>query len=293
MWNEIGAMALDPMSGVMRFMSGDASRVVDKPSDMVPSNLSAIAYVGTLWRGSNNDAIEPNTYGFFETDLLYGDLTTGSSRTPYDAFAVRLSFGGGTAFSEARVRGRLFSTPLRRSIFSLSQMYQFNSNPAYRFGAQAFEASVSGEKRFTSRLSMVALAGGGVTVLGAVDSIPLTGIVDEPDPPPDAGQGVSTGPRYYDYGPGANLTATALFQRDGRQLLLAGWELHHLHVLDGVRANHVLTRARVDFTWPLRGALGVGATGEFFTRKTFYANDAGEANYHFPQYRVFLTWTLS
>jgi len=293
MWSEIGATALDPMSGLMRFMSGDAGRVVDKPSDMVPSQLSAVAYVGTLWRGSNTEAIEPNTYGFFETDLLYGDLTTGSSRTPYDAFGVRLSFGGGTAFSEARVRGRLFSAPLGKSMFSISQLYQFNSNPAYRFGAQAFELGLSGEKRLTSRVSMLALAGGGVTVLGAVDSIPLTGIVEEPDPPPDAGQGVSTGPRFYDYGPGANLTATALFRRDARQVLLAQWELHHLHVLDGVRANHVLQRARLDFTWPVRGALGIGATTEFFSRRTFYADDAGEANYHFPQYRVFLTWTLS
>ena len=40
LWSEIGAMALDPMSGVMRFMSGDASRVVEKPSDMVPSASS-------------------------------------------------------------------------------------------------------------------------------------------------------------------------------------------------------------------------------------------------------------
>jgi hypothetical protein len=293
MWNEIGATALDPMSGLMRFMSGDAGRVTDKPADMVPSDLRAVASAGTLWRGSNTDAIEPNTYGFFETDLLYGDVTSHeSSHTPYDAFAVRLSFGGGSAFSEARVRGRLFSAPFRRMSFSILQVYQFNNNPAYRFGAQAFETTLSGEKRLGSRFSMLTFAGGGVTVLGAVDSIPLEGITPEPEPPPDAGQGVSTGPRFYDYGPGANLVATAALRRNNLQFVTAAWELHHLHVLDGVRANHVLQRARVDITWPVKGALGVGGSGEFFTRRTFYANDAGEATYHFPQYRVFLTWTL-
>jgi hypothetical protein len=55
----------------------------------------------------------------------------------------------------------------------------------------------------------------------------------------------------------------------------------------------MLQRARVDFMWPLRGTLGVGASTEYFTRQTYYANDAGEANYHFPQYRIFLTWSAS
>jgi uncharacterized protein DUF3943 len=293
MWNEIGATALDPMSGLMRFMSGDASRVTEKPTDMVPSGLRTVAYVGTLWRGSNTEAIESNTYGFFETDLLYGDVNYGASHTPYDAFAVRLSFGGGSAFSEARVRGRLFAAPFHGTSFSILQVYQFNNNPAYRFGAQAFELTLSGEKRLSSSLSLLTFAGGGVTVLGAVDSIPLTGMVPEPEPPPDAGQGVSTGPRYYDYGPGGNLVATALLRYNNRQFLSAAWELHHLHVLDGVRANHVLQRARLDVTWPLKGSLGVGGSGEFFTRRTFYADNAGEANYHFPQYRIFLTWTPS
>jgi hypothetical protein len=150
-----------------------------------------------------------------------------------------------------------------------------------------------GEKRLTSNLSLVAVGGGGVTVLGAVDSIPLGGITPEPEPPPDAGQGVSTGPRFYDYGPGANLLGNLLLRRRNTPFVALGWELHHLHVLDGVRANHVLTRARLDVTWPLKGALGIGGSTEFFTRKTYYADDAGEANYHFPQYRVYLTWTIS
>jgi hypothetical protein len=87
--------------------------------------------------------------------------------------------------------------------------------------------------------------------------------------------------------------ANFLLRRKNTQFVTFGWELHHLHVLDGVRANHVLTRARLDVTWPLKGALGIGGSTEFFTRKTYYADDAGEADYHFPQYRVFLTWTIS
>src|SRR5262245_22299664 len=36
---EVLATAIDPLSGVNRFLSGDASRVVDKPPDMVPAAL--------------------------------------------------------------------------------------------------------------------------------------------------------------------------------------------------------------------------------------------------------------
>ena len=289
---EIFATALDPMGGITRFISGDASRVTEKPRDMVPSSLGANASFGTLWRGSNTDTIESKTYGLFETDLLYGDFTRGDSHTPYDAFTVRLSFGAGSAFSEARVRGRLFSGTFHSTLVTVSQDYQYNNNPAYRFGAQAVATNFSGSKELNSRMSMFLAGWGGVTILGAIDSIPLGGVVEEPVDP-DAPQGVSTGPRYYDYGPGGNLGAFFTIRRDNRPMLNIGYELHHLHILDGVRANHMLQRVRGDFMWPLKGSLGIGTTGEFFERRTFYDDNRGEARYRFPQYRIYLTWSLS
>ena len=93
--------------------------------DMVPSSVGLNASAGALWRGSNTDTIEAQGYGFLETDLLYRDFTTGDSHTPYDAFSVRLSFGGGSAFSEARVRGRLFSGMFHSTLITVSQDYQY------------------------------------------------------------------------------------------------------------------------------------------------------------------------
>jgi hypothetical protein len=258
MWNEIGATALDPMSGLMRFMSGDAGRVVDKPPDMVPSSLTATAQFGLLWRGSNTEAVESNTYGFFETDLLYGDVLHDESDTPYDAFTVRLSFGGGSAFSEARVRGRLYSKKLKRTLFTIAQAYQFNNNPAYRFGAQAFEGMFIGEKRLTSSLSMIATGGGGVTVLGAVDSIPLDWNPAREPPPPDAVKASRQARATTTTGLEGNLLANFVLRRGNTNFVAFGYELHHLHVLDGVRANHVLQRARLDVTWPIKGGMGSG-----------------------------------
>src|SRR6185436_5573719 len=112
--SEIGAMALDPVTGYNRFRTGDASRVADKPSDLVPSSLGGVASAGVLWRGSQSSAFTATGDPFLEVDAYYGDTNTGRSRTPYDAFWLRMRFGGGSAFSEARVRGRLFGQPLRR-----------------------------------------------------------------------------------------------------------------------------------------------------------------------------------
>ena len=196
------------------------------------------------------------------------------------------------------MRGRVLGQPYRNGGLQLTiaQGYQFNSNDAYRFGAQSFEANISIGRNPTSRLGLWAAAWGGVTVLGAVDSVPLPGSVvpEEPDPDEDAGQGVSTGPRFYDYGPGTNFGGLVFLRRDGREFITFAYEAHHLHVLDGVRANHLLQRARADLQLPLRGRLGLGLTGEFFDRRTFYQEPGVErAKFHFPQFRAFLTWSAS
>jgi hypothetical protein len=229
-------------------------------------------------------------------DLLYGNLETGHSHTPYDAFGVRLAFGGGAGISEARVRGRLLGESLKggRAQLSVMQGYQYNKNDAYQFGAQSFEVNIGTTKAFTSRTSMWLTGWGGVTILGAVDSVPPEGSTVPEEPGEDAGQGVSTGPRFYDYGPGTNFGGFFVLRRDGRSIFTAAYEAHHLHVLDGVRANHLLQRARADLNIPIRGRLGASVVGEFFDRRTWYQTAGIEkAHLHYPQFRVGLTWSAS
>jgi len=135
---------------------------------------------------------------------------------------------------------------------------------------------------------------GGLTVLGAIDSLPL-GLEEPPEEAEGmGGQGVSEGPRYYDYGPGGNFGVTASFSRDGRPFAVLFYEGRHLYSLDGVRANHFLQRGRVDVLTPVRGALGFGFTGEYFDRRTFYQDpDRTRGSYHYPQVRAYFTWSLS
>jgi hypothetical protein len=294
LWSEIAATAVDPITGLNRFASGDASRVADKPRDLVPASLRGFTSAGVLWRGSQTNVFAATGQPFLETDLFYGNIERGRSRTPYETFAVRLRFGGGSAFSEAYVRGRLLGQPLHRGglQFNVRQTYDYQSNDAYATGSQSFEA-VLGARWTTSRNTTLTVLGwGGLTVLGAVDSLP-PGVTEKPvDEEGKAGQGVSEGPRYYDYGPGSDFGAFAHLDRYGRSLVVFNYDGHQLYSLDGVRANHVLQRVRTDVLVPVRGRFGIGTSLEYFYRRSYYQDAARtRQTYHYPQVRTYLTWS--
>jgi hypothetical protein len=293
---EIGATIVDPVTGYNRFRSGDASRIADKPAEMVPSATGTVAAVGVLWRGTEERAVNSSGQPFVEVDLLYGDLDGGRSRTPYDAFTMRLRLGGGGPISDAKVRGRLIGQPLRGGAlqFTVAQSYDFLANDAYHFGAQSFEGIIGVKKTFSPRVALRFFGSGGLTVLGAINSLP-PGVDAAPDEEvdPDAPQGVSEGPRHYDYGPGSNFSGAAILTRDRDIVAAFLYEGRHLYSLDGVRANHFLQHIRADLQWPLRGPLGLGVSGEYFSRHTYFQDaERTEGEFWYPQFRAFLTWSL-
>jgi len=293
LWSEIGAAAVDPITGLNRFTSGDASRVTDTPPEFVPSSLGGVASAGVLWRGTQSSAFTAAGDPFLELDAYYGDTNTGRSRTPYDAFWMRLRFGGGSAFSEARVRGRLFGQPIAKGAlqFSVIQTYNYQNNDAYSTGSQAIDAALGTTRALTPRTNFWVLGWGGLTVLGAVDSLPL-GVSEKPEETePSAGQGVSEGPRFYDYGPGSDFGGLARLTRDGRDIAMFFYVGRQIYSLDGVRANHFLQHARVDLLFPLRGQFGLGTSAEFFHRRSYYQDEARTIQtFHYPQLRAYLTW---
>ena len=298
LWREIGATAIDPVTGYNRFRSGDASRVTETPREFVPSSLGAIGMVGASFRGSSSELVT-TTDPFAEIEMRYGDWQSGRSERPYDAFGVRLTFGAGSAFSEAQVRGRLFGRPVANDSAQVTvlQGYQYNKNEAYQFGAQSIDSTIAITRKLNDRMSISATALGGVTVLGAVDSIPPEAevvVVEEETAEDDPGQGVSTGPRFYDYGPGFNVGGFVNLRWNQRPILLGSYELHHLTVLDGFSANHWLQQARAQLLLPIRGRLGFGATAEFFERRTNYkASGFTDVKLNFPQFRIALVWSTS
>ena len=253
---------------------GDASRVTDKPADMVPSTLEGFASAGVLWRGTETRAIDATGQPFFEVDLLYGDPRTGHTRTPYDAFAVKLRFGGGSRFSEARVRGQLLGQPLGsgKMRFTALQSYDYQSNDAYATGAQSFEAAVGVTQPLSSRSDVWFLGWGGLTVLGAIDSFRLASPRSpEPEPGPGGGQGVPEGPRFYDYGPGSTFGAVAVFSRDRRFALFSTRAV--------ISTRWTASAPTTSFSGPTGPAaagarpVGFGVSGEYFFRQSFYQDE--------------------
>ena len=284
-WSEIAAAAIDPISAANRLGDGGGSRSA-RPEGMLPSSYSANASAGLLWRGSNTGEVAAKGQPFLETDLVYGDATRGRSRTPYDAYSMRFAFGGGGMFSEARVRGRLLGQPMgNRFVLNIVQDFDFNQNDAYEFGAQAVAVKIGfvGASRATTDLWLDAW--GGATLLGTVDSRARTQI---------GSAGDTATARRYDYGPGSNFGASAGLRRDNRLAVTATYDVHHLYVLNGAQANHVLQRVRADVLLPVHGRLGLGLSGEFFDRRTLYRHEGGDAaRYHYPQFRAYLSWHAS
>jgi hypothetical protein len=293
---EIFATVIDPITGYNRFASGDYSNTRGKPPDMVPTSLGGVVTAGALWQGGDSSEASTDVTPFVELDMRYGEPASGRSRTPYDAFFARMRFGGGFGISEAVVRGRLIGQPLAggRLQLSVSQAYDFNKNGVYEFGAQSFETNLGTSLPLSSRMDLRLSGWGGLTVLAAIDSLPLVPHEEPVSDGESAGQGVSEGPRSFDYGPGTTFGGIATLRHDTRTVVQATFEGRHVFVVDGVRANHLLQRSRVIGILPLHGNFGIGASGEYFSRHTYYKDPAQtQKKFSYPQVSAFLAWGIS
>jgi hypothetical protein len=219
--------------------------------------------------------------------VRYGTLRSGRSRTPYEAFGVHFRAGGGSPISEVDVLGRLLGQPYGESgrhQFTIFQTYDYIVNEAYSFGAQGFQAGSVSTLQLSQKMGFVFGGWGGVTVLGAVDS------VGQSNTPTQTGhEGEDEGPRQYDYGPGSTFGGIARLLLNDRNLTSVRYQGYQIYVMDGLRANHVLQRFQVDFDVPVHKHWAIGTAGEFFYRKTYF-NAGGETSEKFWQFRTYLTW---
>ena len=284
LWQEIAATAIDPLTGANRFLSGDASRVTEKPATFAPATGDALGSFGVLWQGNDAGAFSSTPKVFLEMDLRYGSILSGRSREPFEAFTVDFRLGGGRGVSDVRVRGRLLGQPLGaggKVQLTLAQSYDYVANQAYDFGRQGFDLTFSSTRQMTQRMAAVLVGGAGVTALGAVDRVVV--------PTPFSGEAEGPVERTYDYGPGTTFGGGVQLLFDQQRFATLSYQGYQLYVVDGVRANHVLQRLRLDLLVPLRGRLAAGVTGEFFYRKTYF-QAGGEERTKFPQMRFFVAW---
>jgi len=275
LWKEIFATAIDPITGLNRFISGDSGRVSEKPAEFVPSRTAGDLEAGVLWRGDNERVISSTGEPYAQINLSYGDALGSRYRQPYDAFTVGLRLGGGSAISEGLIRGRLYARPLGKdgsSQLTVFQAYDFVTNTAYEFGGQSIFTAVSSRFKSSGRHDIVTAAGGGPLLLGAFNS------------PYVFGQD-----RYYDYGPGLVFSAFAIFRRDGFPVARIGYGGVYLHVVSGTSGDHVAQSLRLEGLVPLRRQLRLGLAAEYIRRKVYYDFE-DDRDDKYPQFRVFLAW---
>ena len=275
LWSEIVATALDPITGLNRFLSGDAGNVSEKPEEFVPTRTAGDLEAGVLWRGDNSKAINAAGEPYAQINLSYGEALAGQYRQPYDAFTVGLRLGGGSAISEGLIRGRLYARPLGKSgssQFLVFQAYDYVTNTAYEFGGQSVFTAVSKQFKPSGRHDLVTVAGGGPLLLGAFNS------------PYVFGQD-----RYYDYGPGLVYSASAALRRDGFPIARVVYGGVYLHVVSGTSGDHVAQSVRLEGLIPVRKQLRLGLAADYIRRKVYYDFE-DDRDDRYPQLRVFLAW---
>jgi len=282
--NQWAALAIDPMNGLARATSHDADRITSKPADVAGRTFTWRATSGVVFQGPTSVELLSTTSAFFDIDVQYGDVRTGRSTTPFEAFSTQIAVGGGP-FTQATIRGRLFGKPVgqrRQGQITIFQIFDFMTNPAYAFGGQGFELEVGRRYDLGRGTSLWLAATGGVSILAAVNSLlqPPDGVTI-----PDA-----IDKRTYDYGPGARFGGVVELQRGNLMRMSLTYQGFQVNVVDGRHAIHILQRVGAEVRVPVRRSLAIGAAAEYFYREAYFWR-AGSRSDQSPQFRLFMAWS--
>jgi hypothetical protein len=289
---EILATAVDPITGLNRFISGDASRVSENPPALKPTRVISDFEIGAQWNGAPNErAVKSAGKTFIGLQLGYNDIFSSPFKVPFDAFTVTLRLGGGSGISEATVRGRLYgrffgdSQGARPTEFLVAQAYDYESNGIFDYGGQSVVTGVSHLFRLSDSVSLGASGVGGPIVLGAITS-PLA-------PKPSAAEGDAADEvvkRTYDFGPGAEFAAGAMIRVKAYPVVrvaYGGFLIRSVSSIEGVAARHYAQFLRLDGLIPLWKQLRIGVSGSYYNRSVHY-HGLPEVHEWLPEFRVFL-----
>jgi uncharacterized protein DUF3943 len=279
-WREVGGLLVNPMGGINRMITGEWSRVGPNPPGVDPRRFSAAVRAGARFTGEQTLSNSDTTRAFFRLRGVYGDQATGECRVPFDVFSFDIQFNPGdvSPVGRAQVFGLLHSWELGRgertaSYFGLVTNYDYIYNWAYIYGGQSVGASV-----FTRRSWDAWRLDAGLTanwiILGGTSSdyASFTG-------------------RSYDYGPGAGGKLFVGLRRHGYNVLLLESDLYHLRIMNGTKADHLVTENRLTAGWPLFGTLGIGAEYSVYNAERRYA-DYPHVSARDPQLTAYLAWAF-
>jgi hypothetical protein len=304
---ELGALAVDPIRGANRFMSGRATRVQGNPVDPYdwrPPYLGLQLNAGARVIGEGSSISEnTNTYGFIEGTMQYGSPFYGEHGRPFDRFdgTVQLNYGEKTRIGVLQIRGDLASWRLGnpdnpKHALAIVQDFDYIDNEAYEYGGQSFGLSLFSGFGEPAGTRLVTRLTGYATLSAAVNA----------DYSFLAEVGDRERFREYDYGPGLGLGFEGMVFRKGRQIAEFSYRYTFIDVNNGSiwnpdgegngqgsSATHQVHRARIRITVPILKTLGLGADASLFYRDSRYSlaalKDHTQRN---PEVRVYLSWDL-
>jgi len=125
---------------------------------------------------------------------------------------------------------------------------------------------------------------GGLSAALKLVERPAAGREDPPEPPQVGG----------DPGPGGTFGSGLTMQHNVQVVGSLSFPGQDIFVVDGARANHFLQTLRLSAVVPVHRKIGIGAAAEYFDRRTwFQAKSKPNQYFHYPQFRMFLTWRIS
>jgi hypothetical protein len=280
-WSELGGFLVNPMGGLNRLISGQASKVSANPADRYPSKLQVNYEIGLRTIGEDQLWESDTTRVYMVADFDYGDPFSGDTAKPFDSFDffLQLNFDDKSLIGRAHAKGLLFAAELAESeksqhLVGSYQHYDYINNNAFEFGGQSISASYLSHIQIGDRAALRTGFHGCGLILGGTksDYENFTG-------------------RSYDYGPGLGFKFHSTLYRRGRRFFTLGHTNYWVHVLNGDRADHYIafTYARLDLQ--LQRFFGLGFEYQLYNAERQYA-DFPDVSQRSPEFHMYVNWIL-
>lgn len=284
-WRELGGLAIDPMRGFNRILSGEWSRVGANPPDRRPDWLGIQLEAGIRSQGRESLAREDTSGAFLRLDFLYGNPFTDDDIRPFDTFAfeAQVNFNDVSTLGHVRSEGLLTGRAMggeaddffdggARHVVGAFQAFEFIDNRGYEFGGQTVGAMWLARRHLTDAGHLLQTdVGLGLLLLAGTSS-----------------EVANFSGRDYDYGSGVSYRLGARVLHRGRTLLEARTEGHWLATLNGVDGTYLVTISSVQATLPVTSSLGVGAEALGYHRSAWY-DEFEDVSRWYPEVRGFVT----
>jgi hypothetical protein len=279
-WRELGCMAISPMRGLNRLLTGEAFEVHANPPDRMPGLFGGSLKAGMRTLGEDNLWTSAASKPFIAFDVVYDDPFEVVRGRPFDyfTFGMRVNFnnrphGVGELVSEGMLYGAdVNRTETTQHLVGAFLHFDYMDNEAYTYGGQSVSASYLSRFRASDRFQAVTELHLQGILLGAAksDYFNLSG-------------------REYDYGPGVGYKVGAKFWMDRWEFLSLWHQGHWIHSINGNRADHWVnfTRARIEF--PIRGFLGGGIDYVLYLAERDY-KDYPDVSSRAPEIRLYFMW---